>query len=53
MKNQKKNKDEKTNSTKDEVWLTPEEAAKKLGLSYSVEKTHAFKAKIFNKISSN
>lgn len=38
MKNQKKNSEKKAFS-KDAKWLTPEEAAKKLGLNYSEENT--------------
>jgi hypothetical protein len=44
MKNQKKGSDKKT-ETQNERWITPQEAANKLGLSFNPENTYSFKEK--------
>lgn len=44
MKNQKKNSDKKMES-KNEQWITPQEAANKLGISFNVENTYSYKVK--------
>jgi ribosomal protein S25 len=44
MKNQKKSSEIKT-ETQNEKWITPQEAANKLGLSFNVENTYSFKEK--------
>ncbi|MFN5418021.1 MAG: hypothetical protein ACK5B9_13260 [Flavobacteriia bacterium] len=44
MKNQKKTSDKKTES-QNEKWITPQEAANKLGLSFNIENTYSYKDK--------
>lgn len=52
MKNQKKNSEKKLVSNESK-WLTPEEAAKKLGLNYSEENTFQYRLAKSKKNASN